>query len=54
MIEEAEVTFASMGVSPALCKIIEDIGWKSPTEIQRNAIPEALNGRDIIGLAETG
>lgn len=30
------------------------IGWTKPTEIQRLAIPEALNGRDIIGLAETG
>lgn len=55
-VEEAEdpVTFASLGISPALCKIIEEIGWKAPTDIQRDAIPEALSGRDIIGLAETG
>lgn len=48
------VTFASLNISPALCKIIEDIGWTAPTNIQRDSIPEALNGRDIIGLAETG
>lgn len=28
--------------------------WKAPTKIQREAIPVALQGKDIIGLAETG
>jgi superfamily II DNA/RNA helicase len=30
------------------------IGWKKPTPIQAKAIPVALSGEDIIGLAETG
>lgn len=51
---EEEVTFADLGVSPVLCRAMTSIGWTKPTEIQRLAIPEALNGRDIIGLAETG
>jgi hypothetical protein len=51
---EEDVTFASLGVADSLCKVIESIGWARPTEIQRNAIPEAIAGRDIIGLAETG
>ena len=51
---EGEVTFKSLGVLDALCDAINGIGWTKPTEIQQHAIPEALKGRDIIGLAETG
>ena len=47
-------TFDSLGVSPILCESIKSLGWTSPTEIQQKSIPYALNGRDIIGLAETG
>ncbi|KAH7647552.1 DEAD box [Cryptosporidium xiaoi] len=49
-----EVTFASLGVCKELCIACESLGWKTPTEIQKNTIPIALEGRDIIGLAETG
>jgi ATP-dependent RNA helicase DDX23/PRP28 len=38
----------------SILKIIEDIGYKEPTPIQRAAIPIALTSRDIIGIAETG
>jgi ATP-dependent RNA helicase DDX47/RRP3 len=48
------VTFQSLGVVDALCAAIDGIGWKVPTDIQRESIPEALKGRDVIGLAETG
>ncbi|CAE7451683.1 DDX47 [Symbiodinium microadriaticum] len=53
-VERTEVTFKSLGVLDSLCDAINGIGWTKPTEIQQNAIPEALKGRDIIGLAETG
>lgn len=52
--EMEEVTFESLGVAKPLCDAIASIGWKKPTEIQQNSIPEAITGRDIIGLAETG
>jgi ATP-dependent RNA helicase DDX47/RRP3 len=48
------VTFKSLGVMDSLCEAIAGIGWTKPTEIQLNSIPEAIKGRDIIGLAETG
>jgi ATP-dependent RNA helicase DDX47/RRP3 len=48
------VSFESLGVVKPLCDAIASIGWKSPTEIQRGTIPEALLGKDVIGLAETG
>lgn len=47
-------TFHSLGVVEPLCVAIKEINWTTPTEIQQGAIPEALKGKDIIGLAETG
>ncbi|XP_055927153.1 probable ATP-dependent RNA helicase DDX47 [Argiope bruennichi] len=53
-VEETEVTFKSLGVVDVLCEACEQLKWKTPTAIQKEAIPVALQGRDIIGLAETG
>ena len=39
---------------PALLRGLEDMGFKSPTEIQRDAIPPALEGRDVLACAMTG
>ncbi|KAJ2785031.1 ribosomal RNA processing protein [Coemansia javaensis] len=50
----ADATFASIGVMPQLCEACEKLGFKAPTEIQRDSIPWALQGRDVIGLAQTG
>ena len=52
--EEAPKTFKELGVCAELCTAVEDMGWKSSTAIQAEALPYALQGRDIIGLAETG
>ncbi|XP_068674094.1 probable ATP-dependent RNA helicase DDX47 [Montipora foliosa] len=49
-----EVSFKSLGVVDVLCEACRQLEWKSPTKIQREAIPVALQGKDIIGLAETG
>jgi len=37
-----------------LCQACEELKWKAPSKIQREAIPVALQGKDVIGLAETG
>jgi len=42
------------GVVDVLCESCERLGWTVPSKIQLEAIPVALSGRDIIGLAETG
>lgn len=47
-------TFAALGIDERLCEVCNSLNWKEPTKIQREAIPVALKGRDIIGLAETG
>ncbi|XP_050311179.1 probable ATP-dependent RNA helicase DDX47 [Anthonomus grandis grandis] len=52
--EEPEVTWKDLGLVDALCKACEQLKWKSPSKIQRESIPVALQGKDIIGLAETG
>lgn len=53
--EEQQIkTFAELGVCEPLCEACDALGFPSPTEIQSEAIPYALEGRDIIGLAQTG
>ena len=47
-------TFSELGVIDSLCETCESLEFKTPTAIQAEAIPIALGGRDIIGLAETG
>ena len=41
-------------VHEQILKVIESLGYKDPTPIQRQAIPIGLQNRDIIGIAETG
>lgn len=53
-IEVSDKTFADIGVSPELCASCASLGFKKPTNIQVAAIPPALQGKDIIGLAQTG
>ena len=50
----APSTFKGLGVLDTLCEAIEALGWHAPTDIQAASIPEAIKGRDIVGLAETG
>lgn len=53
--DEAQVkTFSDLGLIEQLCEACEQLSYKKPTPIQAQAIPLALQGRDIIGLAETG
>ncbi|KAH9877121.1 ribosomal RNA processing protein [Plenodomus lingam] len=50
----AKKTFADLGVREELCDACENLKFTTPTPIQTQAIPLALEGRDVIGLAETG
>jgi ATP-dependent RNA helicase DDX47/RRP3 len=47
-------TFQDLGIIDSLCETCDKIGYKAPTPIQADSIPLALQGRDLIGLAETG
>ncbi|MFC4723934.1 DEAD/DEAH box helicase [Glycocaulis abyssi] len=48
------MTFDDLGLSPNLLAAIKDAGYTSPTPIQAGAIPVALTGRDVLGIAQTG
>ena len=46
--------FIDLGLSPKVMKAINDVGYDTPTPIQSEAIPHALEGRDVLGIAQTG
>lgn len=52
--EEVTVTFAELGLEPKIQKALDDMGYEKPTPIQAGAIPPALQGRDVLGIAQTG
>jgi ATP-dependent RNA helicase DeaD len=47
-------TFAELGLSEPLLDALQHLGYENPTPIQEEAIPGLLEGRDIIGQAQTG
>ncbi len=47
-------TFADLGLSPSIVQTVADTGYTTPTPIQEQAIPVALAGRDVLGIAQTG
>ena len=48
------LSFADLGLSDSLLKTLADIGYESPSPIQAECIPVLLEGRDLIGQAQTG
>ncbi len=46
--------FDQLGLAPALLTTLTDLGYETPTPIQLQAIPAVLEGRDVLGLAQTG
>ncbi|MEX5564146.1 DEAD/DEAH box helicase [Pseudophaeobacter sp. 1A16562] len=46
--------FTDLNLNPKVLKAIEEAGYESPTPIQAGAIPPALEGRDVLGIAQTG
>jgi len=48
------VTFADLGLSAKVLEAVTSSGYTIPTPIQAKAIPTALTGRDVLGIAQTG
>ncbi len=46
--------FADLGLDPKLVSAVTEAGYETPTPIQVQAIPLVLEGRDVMGLAQTG
>jgi superfamily II DNA/RNA helicase len=49
-----KMTFRELGLSEKVLQAVEASGYTHPTPIQAKAIPEALAGRDVLGIAQTG
>ncbi|KRB78347.1 cold-shock protein [Nocardioides sp. Root190] len=52
--ETETVTFADLGLGERILKSLSDVGYESPSAIQAQTIPHLLEGRDVMGLAQTG
>lgn len=46
--------FADLNLNKKVLKAVEEAGYESPTPIQAGAIPPALEGKDVLGIAQTG
>ncbi|WP_299725188.1 DEAD/DEAH box helicase [uncultured Tateyamaria sp.] len=46
--------FSDLNLNPKVLKAIQEAGYENPTPIQAGAIPPALEGRDVLGIAQTG
>lgn len=54
MTTEFEISFADLGLSASIISALTDLGYKKPSPIQAECIPHLLNGRDVLGMAQTG
>jgi ATP-dependent RNA helicase DeaD len=54
MTEETVTSFAQLQLAPAIFKVIDEVGYESPSPIQALSIPPLLAGRDLLGQAQTG
>jgi len=52
--ESAESPFRALGIDPAIARAVAEEGYTAPTEVQRLSIPDAVAGRDLLALAQTG
>ena len=49
-----ETTFADLGLPAPLLKALNDVGYETPSPIQAQTIPPLLQGKDVLGQAQTG
>lgn len=48
------MSFSSLGLSESILKAVQDSGYDTPSPIQQKAIPDILNGHDVMAAAQTG
>ena len=51
---QANTTFYHLGIAPEMLKVLKKLKFVTPTPVQHQAIPIALEGKDVIGVAQTG
>jgi ATP-dependent RNA helicase RhlE len=52
--QQTKEGFGALNLSPSILQKINRLGFTVPTPIQNQAIPVALSGRDLVGIAQTG
>jgi ATP-dependent RNA helicase DeaD len=50
----SQPTFAELNLIPSVLKVLDEVGYETPTPIQAKTIPLLLDGRDVLGQAQTG
>ncbi|WP_107766054.1 DEAD/DEAH box helicase [Nocardioides terrigena] len=53
-VDVEQQSFADLGLAPAVLKALADVGYESPSPIQAQTIPPLMEGRHVVGLAQTG
>lgn len=48
------MSFHQLGIAPQLLTLLDKLGFTVPTPIQKQSIPVAIQGKDIMGIAQTG
>jgi superfamily II DNA/RNA helicase len=46
--------FYGLGIAPNILTVLDKLGFKTPTPIQEKSIPPGIEGKDVMGLAQTG
>ncbi|MHB9020311.1 MAG: DEAD/DEAH box helicase [Halothiobacillus sp.] len=54
MSEETTLLFSDLALAAPLLRAVEELGYETPSPIQAKSIPVLLEGRDVIGMAQTG
>jgi ATP-dependent RNA helicase RhlE len=52
--QQKNTGFSGLGITSGFLKTLEKLNYKEPTPIQRQAIPVAIEGKDVVGIAQTG
>ena len=53
-VTESSLGFSDLGLADLLLRALKTEGYTQPTPIQQKAIPSVLQGKDLLGLAQTG
>ncbi|MDG2959290.1 DEAD/DEAH box helicase [Bisgaard Taxon 10/6] len=51
---ETKITFGDLGLPDFILSAVSEMGFESPSPIQQACIPHLLEGRDVLGMAQTG
>lgn len=49
-----EKSFYGLGIAPGILEVLKKLGFKTPTPIQEQSIPIGIEGKDLMGIAQTG